>query len=176
MGELRGNICKQMTQKSPSSSDGGDDFALARLAGGLTGGDAFFFVARVVAAFFGVVVAFFSLREVRLSGEVSTELCIGFRPRFDGFFGVAACRGPISSKIDDELVAQDIAEPGRGVDGADVDGSDVDTSSSRPTSVGQSTMTMRRCSSSVMLSSTAASTAFCSTAWTKSESLKMSGL
>lgn len=164
-----------MMQKSVSSSDGGVVCAgLARLVsrvarfGGGRFGVAFFGV-----AFFAALVAFavaFSFKMEIFSGEVSSALCIGFRPRFDGFFGVAVCRGPISFKIDELLVGKDITDTDR-----EVDGSDVNTSSSRPMSM-VTFKTIRRCSSSARPASKATDCPFCSTACTKSASVKMSGL
>lgn len=152
-----GNKFKQMMQKSASSSDGGDAFAFERLAGGVAFfGVAFFGVAFFGFAFFFAALAAFSaiaadfadafyFKAAIFSGEVSSLLSIAFRSRLDFCFGVAPCNGPISLKIDEKLVALDMADAGRDVDGSDVDGSEVWTSISRPILCGSKTI--RRCSS-----------------------------
>lgn len=73
-----GNSCKQIKQKSMSSSDGGDFFAfLVRLAAGLAGGVACFFFALVGVSFVGVAFAsfcaFFSFKAQCFRREKSAQ-------------------------------------------------------------------------------------------------------
>ena len=103
-----------MMQKSMSSSDGEEFFFLERLADGLAGASAFFFLlsCRWETT---VRLAANSFKAATLPREVSTVLCIDLQPRFEGFFGGAACRGSISSKTDKQLVEDALDVEGCGV-------------------------------------------------------------
>ena len=89
-------------------------FFLERLADGLTGAVAFFFLLSCRGET-AICLAAYSFKAGMLPGEVSTVLCISLRPRFEGFFGGAACRGPISSKTDKGLVKDTLDVEGYGI-------------------------------------------------------------
>ena len=86
---------------------------LERLADGLAGAVAFFFFYSPAGG--AARLAAFSFKAATLPGEVSMVLCIGLRPRFEGFFDGAACRGPISSQTDKRLVEDALDVEGCGV-------------------------------------------------------------
>lgn len=111
--KLDGNFFKQMMQKSSSSEgDESDEDDWITFAAS--------FFDRFAGVVFGSLrlslAVFFSFNNAMLSGDVSTVLFIGLRPRFDFFFGVPFCNGPMSVKTELKLVERD-NEP------ADVDGS-----------------------------------------------------
>lgn len=58
-------------------------------------------------AFFSDWACFLSFIAAMISGEVKMLLCITFRSRFDGFFGVSAYNGLISLSTKSKLIARD---------------------------------------------------------------------
>ena len=152
---LAGKFCMQIMQISTSSSDGDCDFffeAVARLgfvrfaAGSFCGDCCRFFT--LFSFLFCTSSRFccFALRSAIFSGDVSTALFIGLRPRADLFCGVPGRTGPIFNKTEAILNEPDIL---CGVV-VDVNGSEDETFSFETTSSWLVKTQVCRGSSSVM--------------------------